>query len=482
MKKAAFLATTVALASCTAGPDYVSPTIDLPTRFFRAADGELFNAANELWWLKFNDPLLAHYVDRGNAKSLSVKAALERILAAQAAIGRTGANALASGDLSLAATNSGNFEGIVQSRDSATFGAQYVLDLFGGQRRAREEALAEFDAAQYEAGVVRMALISEITDAYIRARYFQAAVQITRGTISSRRQVLGLVQQLRDAGAATLLDVERSRSLLQSAQANLPGLESGFETNVIRLASLIEEPTKHVLAEMTRGYRQPRPLNFTGAGIPANLLRNRPDVRAAERRYAAAVAAIGVAEAQLYPSITLGGSVGITETGAGSVGNWSFGPALTLPIFNRGAIDAARRVASSQAREADIAWRETVRDAVEEVEVALSQAFHLSRQVASFEAALVSSRRVLELSRAGYRAREATLTELLDAEISVSGDQLSLAGAYRDLALAWAQLQVAAGKGWSAPSVQTNLEERDPLILRDPLAFSRPYPLSTVQN
>ncbi len=481
MKRAAFVVAIAALSSCTVGPDYTTPGAELPARFLRAGDSSLFNAAAELWWLKLNDPLLAHYVQRGNAQNLSLAAAYERIRQAEAAVGQTGINASVGDSLSLSREWT-ETNGSASRTDTSRFGARLVLDMFGGQARAREGALANYEAAQFDVGVVRMALLSEVTDAYIRARYFQTAAEITQTTINGRRQLVGLVQQLRQAGAATQLDVEQARALLKSAEAALPSLEAGFEVNVIRLGALLSEPAARLMQEMGSGFKQPRPLGFEGAGVPANLLRNRPDLGVAERSLAAAVAQVGVATAELYPSVTLSGSVGFNNTDFGTRRSWGFGPQVNIPVLNRGLIDANRRVAVSRAKQAELSWRQAVRDAVEEVETALSNSYHLKRQVDAEEEALVYSKRVLELSRAGYRARETTLTELLDAEIRFANDRLGLAGSYREYALAWAQLQVAAGKGWSAPGFQNELELRKPKILRDPLALSRAYPYETVED
>jgi multidrug efflux system outer membrane protein len=462
----------LALGACTVGPDYRAPVIDLAGRYAHGAATPLPAAAAEPWWRELNDARLNAYVAQGNAANLTLAAALERIRAAEAALGRTGLNAATSGALSSDVTVTGGSSADPDWRANTRFGAAWVLDLFGAQRRGRERALAGFDAAQFDAGVARLALVSEITATYLRARHQQAAAAITRGSIARRGQLLGLVEELRQAGAATLLDVEQARALLKTAEANLPALEAGFEANVFRLATLLDRPAAPLLTEMREGAPQPRPRPVAEPGVPADLLRNRPDVRLAERRLAAAVAAVGVAEAALYPSVTLNGNIGLLQTGQGGTGNsWSFGPALNLPILNRGALQADREVARSEARQAELAWRAAVRVAVQEVQVALSQLHHLRRQVAATEESLVYTGRVLELSRASYRARETTLTEILDAEISLANGRIGLAGALRDQALAWAELQVAAGKGWAAPGLLTGLEQLRPAPRPDPLGL-----------
>lgn len=477
MYRVVFLAgAAMALASCTVGPDYDAPSIELPNRFLHSEDGALLNAATELWWLKLNDPLLAHYIDRGNGQNLSIASALERIRAAEAALGRTGLNALTDAELEVTGVRGpaqGLFVDGIDHSATGTFDAAFILDVFGGGRRAKEQALALHEATQFDAGVVRLAYLSGITNAYLQARFFQAAVKITQASIQDRRQLVGLAQQLRSAGAATQLDVEQARRLLKSAEAELPSLHAGFEANVFRLATLLAEAPEPLLEEMKSSDYQPRPIGFTGAGVPANLLRNRPDIRVAERQLAAATAAVGVATAQLYPSLSLNGSITATDSEiSGYSDNWGFGPAINIPILNRGVLDANRRVAESEARQAELEWRSTVRTAVEEVQRGLSRTMYLQKQVSALEETLVYSRRVLELSRSAYRAQEVVLTEVLDAEIALSRDRLSLAAAYRDYALAWSQLQVSGGKGWMAPGFQSDLEREKPDFRRDPLGIS----------
>jgi outer membrane protein, multidrug efflux system len=176
--------------------------------------------------------------------------------------------------------------------------------------------------------------------------------------------------------------------------------------------------------------------------VPADLLRNRPDVQAAERRLAAAVAAVGVAEADLYPSLSLSGTVS-----AGDTATWSFGPALSLPIFNQGRLTAARDRAVAQAKEAELAWRSAIQSAVEDVQTELSRLAANRQRAARLTDVVTSTDRVLALSRETYRLGTTTLLDLLDAERSATAARLSLAQAYRDLATSFAGTQATVGRG-----------------------------------
>jgi multidrug efflux system outer membrane protein len=476
IKTSMSLACSVALAACSVvGPDYTPPVIDLAAQFVGGGSNTLRDSASVKWWERLNDPLLNELVGRGGAQNLDVRTALERIEAAEAGLGRTGLNAQTSGDVTLDARRQG-LEGQAANTTTYQVDARYVLDLFGGFQRSQEQALANFDASQVNAGAVRLAYLSDITNSYLQARYFQEAGAITRQTISSRRQTLNLVMQRMDAGEATELEVQQARSLLASSEAALPILIANFEVNVFHIATLLAEPAGPLLARMQDGARQPRPTGFTSVGVPADLVRNRPDVQFAERNLAAATAAIGVAEAQLYPSVSLSGSVG-----TGTTDRWNFGPNVSLPVLNRGFLRANRNIAVATAREAELSWRKSVLVAVEEVQTAMTLCLNWYRQLQSLERATTASENVLQLSRDSYEAGAITLTEVLDAERLNSANKLSVADALRNYTISWMQVQVSTGQGWYATPMGTEAEVRRPAPRPDPLSL-RPDPIPARLN
>ena len=457
----------VALVGCDRlGPDYQAPSIELSNQFVNAAPSSLQNAASSKWWEKLNDPLLNELVAKGSSQNLDVQTALERMTSAEAALGTVGLNAQTAGGWTASATRQDFGAGVTTNRNSAIDG-RYVLDLFGGFARGQEQALANFDAAQVNVGVVRLAYLADITSAYVQARYFQEAAAITRSTIRSRKQTLDLVSQRRSAGEATELEVQQARSDLASSEAGLPILVANFETNVFRVATLLAEPAQPILARMQAGSAQPRPSGFTTIGHPADLLRNRPDIQVAERNLAAATAAVGVAEAQLYPSITLNGTLG-----TGTTDSWSFGPSLNVPVLNRGVLRANQEIAESTAREAELNWRSTVLAAVEDVQSALTLCLNWRRQLTSLERASAASASVLDLSRESYRGGAITLTDVLDAERQHANNRLSMADALRNYTLSWMDVQVTTGRGWLTGQSATHAATMRPQVRPDPLGIS----------
>lgn len=431
------------LCACTVGPDYRAPTIGLAARFAEGGGGGAGDVALERWWTGFNDPTLNALADRGLAQNLDILTAVERINQAEAALRATGLSALVTGDVAADATRSKQ-QGVISSEPSATAAADFVIDLFGGETRARQQAEAELEATELDVGTARLAYLSSLVGAYIDARYYQEAAAITRGLIASRQQTLELVERQRELGIATDLDVLQSRALLEETRATLPAFEQGHAASVFAIATLLATPAQGLTTQLQRGGAQPRPPRRDEAGIPADLLRNRPDVRSAERAYAAAVAAVGVAEADLYPSLDLAGTVT-----AANPSSWGFGPALVIPVLNQPLLRANRDQAISEAKQAALAWRQSVLSAVEDVQTAQGATIRGRRELAAQAAATDTYRRARDLSRQTYEAGTTTFLDFLDAERSAGQTALALALSTRSLANDWTSLQIAAGRGWA---------------------------------
>lgn len=436
-------AATVLLASCTVGPDYSEPRIELPARFVNGQSSALADASQTAWWTAFGDPVLNQLVDIGLRQNLDVLAAVQRIETARAFAGATGVPAQIDGGASLDTRRAKGPNGQITEPNTATADAFFVFDLFGRYRREREGALANIEAAQFDAGTVRLAYIAELIDAYNQARFFREASAITQQSIASRRRSLGFVQRKADAGEATDLEQAQARSLLATAQAGAPILQGRYEQNVFRIATLVAQPADVVFQHMKPSRGQLRPRGATPTGVPADILRNRPDVRSAERNFAAATARVGVTEAQLYPSLSLEGAV----TG-GSVDTWSFGPSLVLPVLKRPLLLANRRAAMSSAKEAELVWRNSVLQAVEETQSSLALVRQWARQVSAFQRAANAAREVQGLSRESYEIGGSSLLDVIDAERLSFENRLSLATSIRDWTSSYVRLQVSTGKGW----------------------------------
>lgn len=450
--------TMLLLSGCVVGPDHKTPEIQLPGKFAEAGKTSNGNISTVAWWNAFNDSRLNGYVSTGLAQNLTVMQAIERINQAEAQVISAGAGSLpsltAQGQHTTSQTKGSYRDVPVTNASSGSLSVSWLLDLFGRYQRSKESANASLDAAYSTVDVQRLTLISAVTAAYIDVRYYQERLAIARQNLSSRRETLDLTKLQLEAGAASRLDVVQSEGLVNSTLSQIPGLETSFRKAAHRIATLLGMPASSLITELQKGARQPVARAIPPSGIPADLIRNRPDIRVAERNLAAAVAKIGVAEAQLYPSIELGGAITpsynfVSGGGRGSANGWSFGPSIVLPILDGGSIRANIDLANSQAREQYLVWKSTVLNAVEEVENALAAVNRDQRTVAALRKTVASYQEALQLSTASYRDGASSLLDVLDAQRSVSDAQANLATAIQQTAQDYVSLNVALGGGYA---------------------------------
>lgn len=448
------------LSGCVVGPDHTAPEITLPSKFAEAKAKSNGDVSTDQWWTAFNDTRLNGYVKQGLDQNLDILQAMERINQAEADVISAGAGGLPALTLGTQAERSGarglrGSPGTTPTLSvSGGLEGSWLLDFFGLYRRSKEAAIAQLGAADAAVDTARLSLLSQVASAYIDVRYYQESIALARATLKSRNETLSLTKLQLDAGAASRLDVVQSESQVNLTLATIPGLETQYRQAAHRVATLLGMPASSLLGELQRGARQPVARFNARAGVPADLVRNRPDIRAAERTLAAAVANIGVAEASLYPSISLSGSISPSylRRNGGSDNHllsWSFGPALNLPIFDGGQLRANLSASESAAREAYLAWKQTVLNAVEEVENALAAVTRDSRTVAANRATVASSQEALTLATASYRDGASSLLDVLDAQRNVSDAQTSLASAIRQMALDYVSLSVAMGGGYA---------------------------------
>jgi multidrug efflux system outer membrane protein len=444
-----FGGTALLVACAPVGPEYSGVQTNVPVSYVEGAAAPAGDLTVQPWWRELEDARLSSLLEQGLAQNLDIQTALARVEEAEAILRGTGTADLATGDLVASVTRVDSDGGSADTDSSAGISGSLVLDLFGGRLRQQQQAQAELEARRFDVGTARLAYLSSVAGNYIDARYFQEALALTRRSIETRRQTLALVQEQRELGEVTELEVAQAEAGLNLAEADLPALESGFLRSNYAIATLLTAPAAPIVEMMRAGAPQPRPPSNDAAGVPADLLRNRPDVRAAERELAAAVAEVGVTEAALYPSINLSGTITVSDPTS-----WSFGPTLSVPLLNRPVLAARRDAAIARVQQAELVWRRTVLEAIEEVQSAQSTFVRMRQRLAAQQRAVESYSELVELSRQSYELGTTTLFALLDAEQSLADAQIATATARRDLAAAWLALQIAAGKGWAIQRVQ----------------------------
>ena len=452
-----------ALTGCTFGPQMPQQgAAPLPAAYSETT-GSLARPAADAqaqWWRAFRDATLDQILEQGLDGNLDIRQAQSRLAAAEAGIASAGAGgipALTLGASSVATREIGKMREKRSTERTSGYqlSASWLVDLFGEVRSQIDSAEAARDAARSGAEVARLALISALATNYVEARYQQELAAITARTVASRWRTLALTRELRQEGVSSGLDVSRTEEAVRMVEASQPLQEASFRRAAHRIATLTGQPAATLTPLLDKAATQPTPSFTADAGAPADLLRNRPDIRRAEQEYLGSLADIGFAWSQLFPSVTLSGSITPsyvkTNAASGNLTTWSFGPQLKLPIFDGGRLYANVKIAVARAHEKQAAWRAAVLTAVEEVENALvtyrREAAALARTQARVQAALRSA----ELSRSAFREGLSSVFEMLDAERQLYDAQSALAQSRRDLALQYIALNVALGRGLSGP-------------------------------
>lgn len=459
MKTFATLALALALAACATGPDYVRPVT--PT----AAAGP-FVATNspalqplapvpDNWWRLYNDPVLDGLIADALAHNTDVRAAVARLARARASLRETKVDRLPQGGVNASATR-GRDEGSSDASTSYSAGLEvaYEVDLFGRVARGVEAARGDVGAAEADADAVRVAIVSDTARAYADASSAAERLAVAEHIVELLDQSLRLTEKQVEIGQTTRLDTARIAALRNQRQAEIPAIAAERDGALFRLATLTGRAPAELPATAgarTSSLKLDRPIPV---GDGAQLLARRPDVRAAERRLAAATARIGVATAELYPQVTLGGSLG---SSAGSIGNLFSNPVgfLLGPLISWSFSDHARaraRVAGAEAgsQEALAQFDGTVLRSLEETETALSAYANALRRREALQAARNEAEVAAKIVRAQQREGQVDSLALLDAERTFAESEAQLADINGQVASAQINLFRALGGGWSA--------------------------------
>ena len=436
----------VAATSCTiVGPDYRRPDIAMAESFAFAHTNALRQAATDEWWKALGDPSLNRLMEAGLTQNLDVKAAQARILEAEAVLRSAGPYSGLSGDVAVSARRSKTIGTGASFATTSTsqFTPSFVLDIFGGQARTFEQARGLLMAAVYDKAAARLAMQLSVASSYLDMRYFEKALAVQQRSVANKEELVRNIRVRRRSGDATDVELRRAEAELEGTRAQLPVYIAGQRVARLSLAALLGDQGKGVDKLIGKSKGQPIPKTNFSTGFPAELLRNRPDIRAAEARLAAATAAIGVQEAQLFPSLTIGGTVT-----AATVDSIALTGDIIFPILDAPGRIARRDAARARAMEAEALWRKSVVDAAQEVQIALVRLAQADGEVSAYRRTVASYRETRRLSLEAFELNAVTIIDVLDTEDNLSAAQLNLAAACRDYAQSWAELNVGIGQGW----------------------------------
>jgi len=455
---ALLLVTTLPLQACAVGPNYAPPApiaLGVPGGYSTpapaGAPGDI-----QAWWTNFNDPQLTSIVERARAGNLDITQAVARLRQAHESLIQSRADLLPSVSGS-AGYNRALFDSI-GARDDFSLGANvaYQADLFGGVRRGIEASRATYQASGFDLATVQTSIEAEAARNYILARQAQSNLAIARNALGIQDDNLEITGFRVQAGLVSSLDVEQSRQQRAQTAATIPSLEQNYQTAVNRLGVLIGQAPGALKAELEASAPIPRGPDSLAVGIPADTLRQRPDVRSAERQLAAATAQIGVAEAQLYPALNISGNIGTAATSIGglaSIVTGSLFAGLTQLIFDGGRTRSRVRAQEAAAEGALANYKSVVLSSLEDVENALTALQAAKARQVQFAIALDASNNAAILSRSEYRAGLTDITTLNTNESALLSAQNGLSNAKADQAQALVQLYLALGGGWDSNSV-----------------------------
>jgi len=462
------LALLVALVGCTVGPDFTPPATALPERFAEQGTAKPSTLADvdDAWWRRLGDPVLDGLVAQAleGSPDLSLAAARVREARAQRAFDAAedlptfSANTTAlrqhgSGSVPVGTPPGGMGRDVGSNLWLAGFDASWEIDIFGGVRRAVESADASLGAAIESQRDVELTLIAEIARDYVELRGAQRLLSIARQTLAERRDIRELVAAQFKSGLVGSLDLKRAEAELAGSEAEIPGLEAEARSDIYRLGVLVGKPAETVVEPLEAAAPIPASPIEVAAGLPSDLLKRRPDIRAAERRIAAANARIGVAEADLYPHFSLTGFGGLESLDAGTLVSaesryFAIGPSIHWLVFDAGRVDDEILVERARTDETVAEYRKIVLGALGEVEAALVSygSQQLTRDALQREVG--AARDALTLAERLYRQGLQDFLAVLDAERSLHLSEEKLSDADRDDALAYIRLCKALGGGW----------------------------------
>ncbi|MDD4857471.1 MAG: efflux transporter outer membrane subunit [Candidatus Krumholzibacteria bacterium] len=453
------------LGGCAiAGRDYVRPETSVSDTWQSSLEGGL--TAKEMspdtlaaWWTTLDEPQLSSLIERAVKGNLDLKQARARIREARARRGAARADYLPTIEAggSAARSRSGEEIGTGETNEmyTASFDAGWELDIFGGVRRSVEAYTADLQAAREDLRDVLVSLLAEVALNYVDVRTYQTRLTVAEANLESQKETYQLALWRHEAGLSDELAVQQARYNLESTRSQIPTLQTGLEEAMNSIAVLLGEQPGKVHGELAK--REPIPVTplSVAVGVPADVIRRRPDIRKAERQLAAQTARVGVAAADLYPKFNLSGSIGLESLTLGNLFSSghetsSEGAVISWPIFKGGSIRKNIETQSALQEQYLIAYEAAVLGALEEVENALVAYAKEQERRQALSDATEAARRAVDLAQQEYGAGVADFSDVLDTQRSLLSFQSQLAESEGTVTSNLIRLYKALGGGWTS--------------------------------
>jgi len=450
---------------CAVGPDYVPPATEMPDAWQQELTSGIAEGKADLqtWWTVFDDPVLESLIKRAALGNLNLKSAISRIQEARAIRG------VATGEWFPTVDGTGTVqrnrisEGRVEDNPiiprrynfySTGLDASWEIDIWGRIARSVESADAGLQSSIEDYRDVLVSLYAEVASNYIRVRSLQNRVRITRNNIETQRETLQLTKDRFEAGIVSELDIRQAELNLAITESAIPFLQSFMVQAVNRLGVLLGEYPSVLHEELLK----PAPVPGTPAeitvGLPAELLRQRPDIRRAERELASQTARIGIAKADLYPRFSLSGTFALQANHSedffkGSSRSWGFGPSFRWNLFDGGRIRSSIKVQEARTEQALLAYEQTVLLALEEVESSMVAYEQERDRRDALVRSVTASKKSVDLVETIYRTGLTDFQNVLDMQRAQFQTEDNLAASEGLIVQNLIRLYKALGGGWA---------------------------------
>jgi len=449
------------MTGCTIGPNYKSPSIDVPEAYRgliqeEVAVKQLASLGNQKWWEVFQDSKLQELINTALQQNFDVRIAADHIFEAQQQLNITNSYQLPT--INAIAEPSGERYEKIRTINPYSWGSYEVggslswdLDFWGKYRRMIEASKANLLATQWARQEVITTLIAQVAGAYFQLRELDMELEISKSTLNSRQESLILIKHLADHGAESMLDVRQAEQLVYTASEEIPDLERRIQQQENLISILLGNNPGSIGRGLTLIQQPHAPL--VPVGLPSSLLERRPDIRQAEQQLIAFNAQIGVAEGAYFPDISLTASGGyesaaLSKLFSGPSGLWDIAGTLTQPIFTAGRIRAGVKFAKAQQQEALHQYQKTIQEAFREVSDALV-AYRKTQEFTTQQDLLTQSAQdAARLSDLRYKGGSASYLEVLNSQTSYFSAEIGLAQARLNELQALVDLYKALGGGW----------------------------------
>ena len=461
MLKLAALAAALALAGCASvGPNYHAAKPAAPPLQGLDATQESSAQFQAAWWKQFNDPVLDALIQRAAANNLDLRIAVARLHESRALLSGAKSDQLPTIDTNVNYTRSrGQQPGFSTQRQTVTtyqagFDASWELDLFGGVRRSVEASGADLGASEAALHNAQVSLLAEVARNYFELRGSQLRLEIARRDIDSEQQTVHLTEVRQQLGSGAEQDVASAKARLSAVQAQLPLLQTQASASEYRLAVLLGARPGELDIDLSPKSFTPIAVSLP-IGDAGDVLARRPDVRMAEREYAAATARIGVAKADFFPHITLGGFLGFLSGRSNDFGSpvtraWSLAPSISWAGLNVQRVRANLHASEARADAAQANYQQSVLLAIEDIDNAVTGFNQQRVRVDHLIEQSTQSKRAADLARVRYQEGATSFLELLDAQRTQLAAEDSLAQAEAAINTRAVALYKALGGGWQA--------------------------------